>query len=197
MKQAKIEKQNTQNKNAKKEENTYMKNENLSSAKMSQNSKNGEKPVKNAQNFEKNQKTNSSKEENFHANGREKLQNRPKKIRALSGAVIGLTIATSILGASTIGLGVAYGVTQSQANEYGTQIENIYKKNYFELVDNINNADMKISKLLASSSGDFQAKMLTEIAQASFGERAIHQSDVRLHANSGRKTCQGWQFAGK
>ena len=95
-------------------------------------------------------------------------KNRPQKIRALSGAVVGLTIATSILGASTLGLGIAYGITQSQANSYGLQIENIYKKNYYELVDNANNADMKISKLLASKDDNYQAKMLTEIAQASY-----------------------------
>lgn len=93
---------------------------------------------------------------------------RPKKIRALSGAVVGLTVATSILGATTLGLGIAYGVTQGVAKNYSLQLENIYKKNYFELVDNANNVDMKISKLLATDNEDYQAKMLTEIAQASY-----------------------------
>lgn len=152
-------------KSEKKKNHTYMKNEkemqkgaNVQNS--NQNSKNSEKHGENAQNLKN--------EERKHNSKKSSEENRPKKIRALSGAVIGLTIATSILGATTLGLGIAYGVTQSQANHYGTQIENIYKKNYFELVDNVNNADMKISKLLASNNDDFQAKMLTEISQASF-----------------------------
>lgn len=73
-----------------------------------------------------------------------------KRKKSYKGAVIGLTIATSILGATTLGLGVAYGITQNQASNYGLQLENIYKKNYYELVDSVNSADMQISKLLAS-----------------------------------------------
>ena len=57
--------------------------------------------------------------------GKEKREKKNK----YKGAVIGLSIATGILGASTIGLGIAYGVSMSQADEYSTQLENIYKKN--------------------------------------------------------------------
>lgn len=81
------------------------------------------------------------------------------------GAVIGLSIATGVLGLSTIGLGIGYGMSMSQANSYSLQLENIYKKNYYELVDTVNTADMNISKLLASSSEDYQAKMLNDLAQ--------------------------------
>ena len=113
-------------------------------AQKGENSKTGEKTGKNALNL-KNQQSSGQKNDvsklQFNAasksqdekkksqDGKTKSQkaDRPKKIRALSGAVIGLTIATSILGATTLGLGIAYGVTQSQANRYGAQIENIYK----------------------------------------------------------------------
>lgn len=81
------------------------------------------------------------------------------------GAVIGLSIATGVLGLSTIGFGIGYGVSMSQANSYSLQLENIYKKNYYELVDTVNTADMNISKLLASNSEDYQAKMLNDLAQ--------------------------------
>lgn len=81
------------------------------------------------------------------------------------GAVIGLSIATGVLGLSTIGLGIGYGMSMSQANSYSLQLENIYKKNYYELVDTVNTADMNISKLLASSSEDYQAKMLNDLTQ--------------------------------
>lgn len=79
--------------------------------------------------------------------------------------IIGLSIATGILGASTIGLGVAYGITQGQAMGYSNQLENIYKKNYYEVVESVNSADMNISKVLASNEQSYQAKMLAELAQ--------------------------------
>ena len=50
---------------------------------------------------------------------------------------------------------------------YGTQLENVYQKNYYELVDNVNNADMEMSKLLNATNSAYQKKMLTEIASAS------------------------------
>lgn len=80
-------------------------------------------------------------------------------------AVIGLSIVSGILGASTVGFGIAYGVSMSKANEYSTQLENVYKKNYFELVENANAVDTNISKLLASDDQKYQAKMLSEISQ--------------------------------
>lgn len=80
-------------------------------------------------------------------------------------AVIGLSIATGVLGLSTLGFGIGYTISMSQANSYSMQLENIYKKNYYELVDTVNTADMNISKLLASNSQDYQAKMLSDVAQ--------------------------------
>ncbi|MBP3431521.1 MAG: germination protein YpeB [Clostridia bacterium] len=118
--------------------------------------------------------------ENEHAN----------KIRGYQKAVIGLTIATSLLGASTIGFGIAYGVTQNQANTYSMQLENVYQRNYYELVDSVNNADMKISKLLASNSREYQGKMLTEISQAS----KEMQSNIATLPLSGDNVMQSVRF---
>ncbi len=87
------------------------------------------------------------------------------KKRSHKNAVIGLSIATGVLGLSTLGFGIGYGISMSQANSYSLQLENIYKKNYYELVDTVNTADMNISKLLASNNQDYQAKMLSDVAQ--------------------------------
>ena len=46
------------------------------------------------------------------------------------------------------------------------KLEAVYKKNYYELADNVNSCDTNISKLLASQSEDFRAKMLNEISQS-------------------------------
>ncbi|MGN1200736.1 MAG: PepSY1/2 domain-containing protein [Candidatus Caccovivens sp.] len=96
---------------------------------------------------------------------KEKNDNIQRKNR-YKGAVIGLSIATGVLGLSTLGFGIAYGVMNAQAMEYSIQLENIYKKNFYELVDSVNTADTNISKLLASDDETYQAKMLGEVSQS-------------------------------
>ncbi len=115
--------------------------------------------------LEKTQKSlDSSKKSNLRCkNENEKKSN---KIRGFKSAVVGLSLAVAILGATTLGLGVAYGVTQDKADAYGTQLESVYQKNYYELVDNVNNADMEMSKLLNATNSTYQKKMLTEINSA-------------------------------
>ena len=118
------------------------------------------------ENLEKTQKKleNSKKSTKKCEIGSEK---KSSKIKRFKSAVVGLSLAVAILGATTLGLGVAYGVTQDKVDMYGTQLESVYQKNYYELVDNVNNADMEMSKLLNASSSTYQKKMLTEIADAS------------------------------
>lgn len=89
-----------------------------------------------------------------------------KKRNRQKEAIIGLSIVTGVLSASTLGLSIAYGITSSHAMQNATQLENIYKMNYYELVDSVNTADMKISKILASSDENFQAKTLSELSQS-------------------------------
>lgn len=115
--------------------------------------------------LEKTQKSlDSSKKSNLRCkNENEKKSN---KVRGFKSAVVGLSLAVAILGATTLGLGVAYGVTQDKADAYGTQLESVYQKNYYELVDNVNNADMEMSKLLNATNSTYQKKMLTEINSA-------------------------------
>ncbi len=114
-------------------------------------------------------KTQKKLENSKKSNQKCKIENDKKagKISRFKSAVVGLSLAVAILGASTLGLGVAYGVTQNKVDTYGTQLENVYQKNYYELVDNVNNADMEMSKLLNATNSAYQKKMLTEIASAS------------------------------
>ena len=58
------------------------------------------------------------------------ISNKDRGVRTRrKNAIIGLAIATGILGATTVGLGVAYGISMSQATSYSLKLENIYKKN--------------------------------------------------------------------
>ena len=81
--------------------------------------------------------------------------------------VIGLSIAVGVLGLSTIGFGIAYGCMAQSSKDYAIQLENVYQKNLYDLVESINNTETKLSKILASNSSTYQKKMLSEIAQNS------------------------------
>lgn len=94
------------------------------------------------------------------------VENKRQK-RFSKSLVIGLSIAVGVLGLSTIGLGVAYGCMASTSNDYAIQLENVYQKNLYDLVESVNNTETKLSKILASNSPTYQKKMLSEIAQNS------------------------------
>lgn len=81
--------------------------------------------------------------------------------------VIGLSVAVGVLGLSTIGLGIAYGCMARTTNDYAIQLENVYQKNLYDLVESVNNTETKLSKILASNSSTYQKKLLAEIAQNS------------------------------
>ena len=126
--------------------------------------------VKNDEILQENLEKTQKKLENSKKNNQKcKIENDRKagKISKFKSAVVGLSLAVAILSATTLGLGVAYGVTQDKVDAYGTQLESVYQKNYYELVDNVNNADMEMSKLLNATNSAYQKKMLTEIASAS------------------------------
>ena len=126
--------------------------------------------VKNDEILQENLEKTQKKLENSKKNNQKcKIENDRKagKISKFKSAVVGLSLAVAILSATTLGLGVAYGVTQDKVDAYGTQLESVYQKNYYEFVDNVNNADMEMSKLLNATNSAYQKKMLTEIASAS------------------------------
>ncbi len=107
-----------------------------------------------------------------------------KQNKKYKGAVIGLSIATGVLAMGTIGFGIAYGVVQNDANEYGTRLENIYQKNFYDLVDSVNNSEIKLSKILNSSTSSYQKKLLTEVsrnateAEVSISSLPLSQEDI-------------------
>lgn len=98
--------------------------------------------------------------------------------------IVGLTIATGILGATTLGLGIAFGISESAMMSYGTELENVYQKNLYDLVESINNTETKLGKILVSTDADFQNKTLvevahnTELAQQSIASLPISQNSI-------------------
>lgn len=105
-----------------------------------------------------------------------------KKKRSKS-AILGLSIAVGVLGVTTAGFATAYALAQSASNEYSIQLENVYQKNLYDLVESVNNAETKLSKILAASEGSLQKKLLVEVSQnAELAENSI--SSLPISQNS-------------
>ena len=90
-----------------------------------------------------------------------------RNIKKKNRLIKGLAISTAVFSVATLGLGIAYGVSQVQANNYRVSLENVYKKNFYNLLDSVNTAENDMAKLLASSSTTYQTKMLTSVAKSS------------------------------
>lgn len=107
-----------------------------------------------------------------------------KENKRLNGWVIGLAISTAVLGATTIGFGVGYGVMNNQAMSYKNDLEGVYQRSLHDLVDSVNNAEIKMSKVLASNASSYQKKMLLEVSQnaneasSNIGLLPLSQNDI-------------------
>lgn len=118
--------------------------------------------------------------ENLYYMDKKKKEKRDGK----KAAIIALAITTGVLGATTIGFGIGYGITQSQANSYGNRLEAVYQKNFYDLVDSVNNSEIKLSKVLNSSSKTYQKKLLEEISknatesEVGIASLPLSQSDI-------------------
>lgn len=87
---------------------------------------------------------------------------------------LGLPIAIALLTVTTGGLAIAYGMSQATASTYEIQLENVYQKNLYDLVESVNNAETKLSKILVSTDSDFQNKTLVEVAHnADLAEQSL------------------------
>ena len=89
-----------------------------------------------------------------------------RKDKKRTKTIVGLVIATSILGTTALGLGIGLTASQNELKQSHIQLENIYKRNYYDLVDSVNTADTNISKLMAATDKKYQAKMLREVSQS-------------------------------
>lgn len=74
-------------------------------------------------------------------------------------------VVTIILSIAVVALGILYGIAMSSLNSYQTTLENVYQKNFYELVDQVNNAETKLNKVLASNSNTYRSKLLKEVSK--------------------------------
>ena len=84
--------------------------------------------------------------------------------RKLKNAVIVLAL---ILGSVIIALSVMLTVFIAKTNTYKLQLENNYKRNFYELISDINQLEINMSKLIATNSIKSQKQLLTDIYDTS------------------------------
>ncbi len=81
-----------------------------------------------------------------------------KKIAIISLAVAGVISLGAILFTS-----ISWGQTANALGEYKNQLEYVYERNLYELIDNINNVESNLSKLEVATSNSVQSKYLASI----------------------------------
>lgn len=76
-----------------------------------------------------------------------------------------LVILLSVLLAAVLALSALLITSYNNSNIYASSLEATYQKSYYDLVDNVNNAEVKLSKVLTSSDEQYSGELLTEIAK--------------------------------
>ena len=88
--------------------------------------------------------------------------NNTQKLKKSRTALIVAVCILSVLLATFVAL---YAMSQNKQNSLKIDLENIYQRNFSELVDNVNNTNVKLSKVLASNYNSYAKKMLNEISK--------------------------------
>lgn len=84
--------------------------------------------------------------------------------RKLKNSIIVLSV---VLGSVIIALSIMLTIFISKTNTYKLQLENNYKRNFYELISDINSLEVDLSKLIATNSLNSQKELLTSIYDTS------------------------------
>jgi|AGTN01.2.fsa_nt_gi hypothetical protein len=76
-------------------------------------------------------------------------------------------IATLLILALVAGLAASLGFFTERDKEYRQELDNLYKKSYFEAMDSIDDVELKLSKASVSTRGDFQETTLLDVWKGS------------------------------
>ena len=87
------------------------------------------------------------------------------RVKTRNKANLWLVIALCIVSAALITTTILWITNMNQNREMGSNIESVYQRNFYDLVDNVNNAEVKLSKVLASNQDSYCKKMLSEISK--------------------------------
>ena len=87
------------------------------------------------------------------------------KTKSRNKANVGLIIALCIVSGLLIITSIMLMTNMQKSNDMGLTIENVYSRNFYDLMDNVNNTEVKMSKVLASSYDSYSRKLLGEISK--------------------------------
>ena len=73
------------------------------------------------------------------------------KTKSRNKANVGLIIALCIVSGLLIITSIMLITNMQKTNNMGLTIESVYSRNFYDLMDNVNNTEVKMSKVLASS----------------------------------------------
>ena len=80
----------------------------------------------------------------------------------------GMWIAISIVLATLLACAVVgLFVNTNRMNSYGSSLEQVYQRTYYDFEEDVNNVEVKMGKLMAASSGSYQKKLIKEIQNVS------------------------------
>lgn len=88
---------------------------------------------------------------------------RKEKSNLSKASVITLIVFVAVLGVLMTVFCVLYATKKTELKESSTNLEMVYQRSFYDLVDNINNAEVKLGKLINSTSDDYAKKLLAEV----------------------------------
>lgn len=91
-------------------------------------------------------------------------------------------ITVSILSCIVLVLGLTLFSTTSTLNSTSANLENVYQRSFYDLVNNVNNMEVEVSKLLVSNDSTSQQKILSNIKEQT-GEAENSLSLLPVNAN--------------
>ena len=117
-----------------------------------------------------------------------------------------LWVVSAVLLLTATAFAVAYFVTASNEKNYKNQLEFVYEKSFYELVDNVNNLEINLSKLNSANSQTYQADLVDKLVQQSnqaqdnlaslpIDEQAISKTIGFINSTNGYCTSLAVQLA--
>ena len=126
-----------------------------------------------------NQQNNNTQENNYNIEENKIIEKKSYKKGQKKGVITGLAIATAILGVTTLGFAIGWGVEMGNREHFQSSLENVYNDNFYNFLDSVNNLENKVSKTLASTGETYVRKTLLE-ASKNASEAGISLSGLPL-----------------
>lgn len=92
-------------------------------------------------------------------------KNAKKECRNTKKANIWLVVALCLSVAGLITTTALWQSSKQENSRLGYSLENVYQKNYYDLIDNIQNSQVKMSKILASNYDSYTNRLLDEVSK--------------------------------